>query len=561
MSASLILDWGLQTGLAVGLLIGFVLLIRRPFAKIFGAKAAYTLWALPFIRLVLPQITVPRLFPQAASSAPPTPEFLYLSGLEPTAATPDWTALITPALLTIWLVGAAAFFLLSWLRHASLADKMVYQSVPAPAHLSGSIKAALRMSGLKRRPHIRLSDGGDGPLVTGFLRPVVILPHNFETSLTAPQQRYALIHEFTHLRRGDLWVALAWLIFRALNWPNPLVHYAMRYFRSDQEAACDASVLGAMGGSRAAIADYAETLVQAAKAAARRGETPKQAALALTIHHPLKERLMILGTQRKTSGWMSRTAAAALIMGVAAMTAPLTVASDHPDEELAGKHDIRKSKSVIKFESDDDGKVVSKHYEISIDDDKVEAFEIDNAGRKTAINANEIEGFDLEAMKGGQAWSFGLGGEHKLKMMSRGGFAKWRDGDFKEWKEGDFKDWKEGDFKKWAEENKGHRILFLGKDGENRFEFPHAPNPPFPPGLGSKGQPQFFMSDGGEVDIESFALRSRLQSAESLLEAAEALIKQAEEKGTESRKVSKAKRELEKARRALKDAERALKDE
>ncbi len=546
MNTIAILDWAVQTGLAVTVLVGLVLLIRRPFAKVFGARAAYALWALPLIRLGMPEITVPRLFPQKAAAELPVEFFLAPETLEMSAAAPSLISQIWPFLMAAWLVGAVIFFAVICLRQAAHLYDLRYNSEPAPASLRQKIISAARLTGLKHAPDVRIADDGSGPLVSGFLKPIVILPNGFEQDFSGQQQIYALVHEFTHLKRGDLWAALLGLAFRALNWPNPLVHYAARHFRSDQEAACDASVLKAIGGGRGTISGYAETLVHAAKTAAGKGATLHHSALALTIHHPLKERLMILGTHRKTSGWMSRTAAAALILGVAAMTAPLTVASDHPDEELAGKHDIRKSKSVIKFKSDDDGKVVSKHYEISIDGDKVEAFEIDNAGRKTAMDPNEIEGFDLEAMKGGQAWSFGLGGEHKLKMMSRGGFAKWRDGDFKEWKEGDFKDWKEGDFKKWAEENKGHRVLFLDKDGERRLEFPHAPNPPFPPGLGSKGQVQFFMSDGGEVDIESFALRSRLQSAESLLEAAEALIKQAEEKGTESRKVSKAKRGLEK---------------
>ena len=34
----------LQTSLAVGILFFIVLLVRRPFARQFGAKAAYALW-------------------------------------------------------------------------------------------------------------------------------------------------------------------------------------------------------------------------------------------------------------------------------------------------------------------------------------------------------------------------------------------------------------------------------------------------------------------------------------------------------------------------------------
>ena len=44
------------TTLAVGLLVLLVLVIRKPFAKRYGAKAAYLLWALPLARFVTPPL-------------------------------------------------------------------------------------------------------------------------------------------------------------------------------------------------------------------------------------------------------------------------------------------------------------------------------------------------------------------------------------------------------------------------------------------------------------------------------------------------------------------------
>ena len=44
------------TTFAVGLLVLLVLAIRKPFAKRYGAKAAYLLWALPLARFVMPPL-------------------------------------------------------------------------------------------------------------------------------------------------------------------------------------------------------------------------------------------------------------------------------------------------------------------------------------------------------------------------------------------------------------------------------------------------------------------------------------------------------------------------
>ena len=50
------MTWLADTLIVTGLLIFAVLVLRRPVARAFGAQAAYALWLLPLLRLVLPQI-------------------------------------------------------------------------------------------------------------------------------------------------------------------------------------------------------------------------------------------------------------------------------------------------------------------------------------------------------------------------------------------------------------------------------------------------------------------------------------------------------------------------
>src|SRR5690348_3834671 len=58
--------WLSDTLLYTGALIALVLLVRRPFARVFGAQLGYALWALPLLRLLLPPIELPAsLAPQA----------------------------------------------------------------------------------------------------------------------------------------------------------------------------------------------------------------------------------------------------------------------------------------------------------------------------------------------------------------------------------------------------------------------------------------------------------------------------------------------------------------
>ena len=402
MRSDYIIDWAVQTGLSVTLLVVFILLIRRPFAKRFGAKAAYALWLLPVLRLFIPTITVPRIFPEIAVTGLPEATAVLPSIVTPQmideATRYSWPDHILPMALGLWVIGAVGFFLYHWLRQAVFMDEALSNSQPAQG-LRSAIESAASRVGLKQIPQVKISDDNRGPFVSGFFRPIVILPNDFTQSFSAQQQSYALIHEFMHIKRGDLFMTGLGVTFRSLNWPNPIIHYAAKHFRSDQEAACDASALKVMGGGIQTLTAYAETLVHAAKTAAQKTSlteraSPQPSALTLTIHHPLKERLMILGTHRKKSNWRSRAAATVLIVGAATLSAPLIQANAHPEDELAGKYE----KHVEDLEGDDANFEFKNSENIFVfDDHEYEWFE----SLKALGSIKSLEDFEkLEALKG-----------------------------------------------------------------------------------------------------------------------------------------------------------------
>lgn len=338
--------WGLQTGLMVSFLIGLVLVIRRPFARYFGANAAYALWLLPAIRLVLPPMTVPfikrKVLPAEGISetaqgkgspvgvpnlapfesqeqvpndaadpssvkslttlpveqgatvsdiATPKSEHSIINAadkldpvLTPNVMETTFDLLqtmqaILPVLTVIWLAVAGLWFIFQLYRQNHFMTVIKANGVKPSHSLYDPIREAMALTGLKTEPDVLLSEMVSGPMVTGVLSPLIVLPLDFEDKFAPHQRSFALIHEMAHIKRGDLWVALGVLGFRALFWPNPLVHYAAHKMRVDQEAACDASVLAKAGG-KAATHSYAETLIHAAKAA---GNKRDQAPLGLAL--------------------------------------------------------------------------------------------------------------------------------------------------------------------------------------------------------------------------------------------------------------------------------------
>src|SRR5687768_5200272 len=99
--------WLIDTVLYTGLLIGLVLALRRPVGKFFGPQLAYALWALPFLRLLLPPVVLPAsLAPEPARvSAIPAPEWTTMATdapVEPIAAAMTVSAAALPAPPPAW---------------------------------------------------------------------------------------------------------------------------------------------------------------------------------------------------------------------------------------------------------------------------------------------------------------------------------------------------------------------------------------------------------------------------------------------------------------------------
>jgi hypothetical protein len=256
----------------------------------------------------------------------------------------------------------------------------------------------------------------------------------------------------------------------------------------------------------------------------------------------------MLNTRTQKPHWLARAGAAAMIIAAFGLTAPLTQAEVHPDEELAGKADKHTSKSVMKFVTDKDGKEVKKHFEITIDGDDVKAIEIDEDGNVTRINPDDIEGFDLGAMRGSKAWAFSLDEDMKLEFLDSVKAAQRMGGV-------DLSFLEDMDLAEMLESAKGNKFVFRGQNGDiQSFEFPTPPTPP-------KGLKALRLKKGTDFDVEAMQLGAQMQAARSMLEAAEDMIREAEATAQNGKKASKAQRELAKARKALRDAEKALSEE
>lgn len=536
-----ILAWALQTGLAVTVLILLVLVMRRPFAHLFGARAAYALWALPLLRVFLPNVTISETLLPWSKPAPletitQAPLFTDFSAnalaLPVTQATPNWTL----TALLIWLCGAALFLMLQAIRQSYARHDVLQRCTPVSDMVRQAAASAASDLGLSQSPNVFISKENAGPMIMGVFSPIIILPRDFETHFSASQRRLALLHELAHLRRRDLWAASLALVFRALNWPNPLVHYAAKSFRADQEAACDATVLSLFEGSQSARQSYGETLLQAAKLATSSPRfRPTDVPIGLTISHPLKERLMTLKTPQTRPGRLMRGAAFSAVMLGALATIPYSIASAHPDETLAGgtvssstksSHSEKRHKIVSVVSGDNNGNPWEKKFEIEVENGNITAFETDEVtGRKRQMALNEIKNFDADIMNGSQ-WSLRVDERGQLILI-------------------------DADAARVFQAKGGHGLLMpppppvpsFSTHPHDSAEFAGVPIPPTPPSAS-----QSFVVRGSEV-------LSEFQLADARLEAARALLEDTKDSSMSPEVLQK----LEDARQTLAEAQAALK--
>lgn len=96
------------------------------------------------------------------------------------------------------------------------------------------------------------------PFVTGLFRPRIYLP----MSLGGIEKEYVLMHEREHIRRFDYFLKLAAFIIASVHWFNPLAWIAFLLMTKDMEMSCDEAVIRNLGYS--ARKDYSTTLLSVA---------------------------------------------------------------------------------------------------------------------------------------------------------------------------------------------------------------------------------------------------------------------------------------------------------
>jgi bla regulator protein blaR1 len=161
-------------------------------------------------------------------------------------------------LLAAWLTGAIAVAFTAGRRWARF-QRLIKSAEPAPAEWQAlAAQLAVKLS-LRHIPRVLSVPGRLPPLVIpGRRKSCVLVPSELMNQLDGSQKSALLLHELTHIRRGDHWVRMLELFVNVAFWWLPFLGAIGRQLRTCEETCCDAAVVAHLPEARR---DYARLLL------------------------------------------------------------------------------------------------------------------------------------------------------------------------------------------------------------------------------------------------------------------------------------------------------------
>ncbi len=169
-----------------------------------------------------------------------------------------------------------------------------------PTDRPASAGAAARDAGVRRHVEVLCTAGVPGPVTSGFVRPIILLPADAD-SWSDERRRVVLVHELAHIARSDYAAQLIATVACALLWFHPLVWLAAARMRAEAEHAADDRVLAA---GIASIA-YASHLLELARIETRLARSPV-AAVGMVAASRLERRFAAILEPTRSRGAVSR---------------------------------------------------------------------------------------------------------------------------------------------------------------------------------------------------------------------------------------------------------------
>ena len=256
----------ISTTLIITPIVVILLMLTPVLDKWFAARGRCWLWVTVMAGLCIPFLTflprpvlqidvpAPAAFENAAQfsdipwiteipESAPVPEGAYDAPASPGGFRMPYIS-VPLVILSVWLLGLAIFVIYHVRVHFKFRRFVRKWGLPSDdPGVIGTLYRERSDMGIRADVRVRLCKGIHSPMLTGFISPVILLPHSYGGHSDLP---LIFRHELTHYKRRDLWYKLALVAMRGVYWFNPVIHIMAAQANKDIETACDSQTVSGM---------------------------------------------------------------------------------------------------------------------------------------------------------------------------------------------------------------------------------------------------------------------------------------------------------------------------
>jgi bla regulator protein BlaR1 len=389
--------WILSTSAIAALLVGLIFLTKLALRSHLKPRWHYIIWLLLPLRLLLPWIpessfSIFNLFANHKSSNLQTINYETTASIAPAKIITEVTSvpyqvqndllpLILKCAFWVWLLVVVFLSVYTLLINRRFAKSLQKMSFIRDANILQVFENCKQDMSIHSSIRLMSSNLVASPTLFGFMKPYLIIPEGTLTTLSLEQLRYIIIHELAHHKRKD--IAINWLmqILLILHWFNPILWYANRRMREDQEMACDALALTQMDSNESK--EYGRTIITLLESFAEQKQIPGMASFSGNKTQ-LKRRISMINLFKQNSyHWSILGVAVIIALGGLFLTSgktseaasePQLVLEAYLDSLIAGEAD--KAFSYITYTGVSEAVMRQEFEDGAIKGDKLLAYKI-----------------------------------------------------------------------------------------------------------------------------------------------------------------------------------------
>ena len=161
---------------------------------------------------------------------------------------PAWSW--TPWIAWAWLIGVTVFatrLIGGWWQVHRISTRHAH---PAPPEWQARLRELQSALGVTQAVRLLESARTHGPIVAGWLRPVILIPLGLTAQLPPAQIEALLLHELAHIRGGDFLINLFQRFAETVLFYHPAVWWVSAQIEREREHRCDDWVRQTQGDGR-----------------------------------------------------------------------------------------------------------------------------------------------------------------------------------------------------------------------------------------------------------------------------------------------------------------------